>query len=77
MRDPAIEAAQRMWPNHPAERFQKDGMVAVQLFIAGAREALDPLRMWHRKDTDGYCITCDSHEWPCPTSRLIYAEGEL
>lgn len=77
-RDPAVEAAQRVWEPHWALP-GSEGKLA-----AAAREALAPIRKLHRPSDDEchccrHCLECGDigTEWPCDTARLIYTTEEL
>jgi hypothetical protein len=91
MPDPAIEAAQRAWeqryPNGSvslAASAYRDGLGAF--VVAGAREALQPIRELHRpfvtndprSPHDVVCNHClGPKQWPCTTALYAYTTEEL
>lgn len=77
--DPAVEAAQRALNT---DRLRSDPIDAFTL--AGAREALAPIRELHKPFVDEchccrHCVECGAigTGWPCDTARLIYTSEEL
>jgi len=76
MSDPAIEAAERALV---ATRGHGRSTICE---IAAAREALNPLRELHSRNSENECGICAGGQgngatWPCETAKLIYTAEEL
>ena len=76
-RDPAVEAARRVWARDPIGPI----LAPEGATEDAAREALKPIRELHRPCNGAncgccnFCIECDL-KWPCDTAKLAYSTDE-
>lgn len=89
MRDPAVEAAKRIWDelDHGATPWNPRLDIEHAAMVDAAREALQPFRDRHRphdrpipgtphtEKVCGYCL--GPKLWPCPDAFDAYREDEL
>jgi hypothetical protein len=89
VRDPAIEAAQRVWDEIEDNDATFDPVLDIECaeLVDAAREALAPIRERHRPydrpiygsaQTERVCRHClGPIKWPCPDARDAYSSEEL